>query len=59
VNLVIDFLLWFHRYLMKACEGLPPLGSLQRERLRGNNKSLKDYIALLSKNEEGNEEKET
>jgi hypothetical protein len=32
---------------------------LEREQLRGNNKSLKDYIALLSKNEEGTEEKET
>lgn len=42
------------KYLNRVCRGLPPPGSAERERLRGNNKSLRDYISLLSKNDDEN-----
>jgi hypothetical protein len=37
--------------LQKVCAGLPPTGTEDREKLRGKNKSLKDYILLLSRND--------
>lgn len=45
------------RYLRRVCGGLPPLGSAEREALRGQNKSLKDYILLLSRNGEAMEDR--
>jgi hypothetical protein len=50
------YLILLSRYLSKACGTLPPPGSKEREVLRGNNKSLRDYILLLNKNEEAQQE---
>lgn len=35
------------RYLQRVSAALPPLGSAQREALRGGNRSLSEYITSM------------